>query len=84
MSFMSEHLGLTVFIVLLGAGMFLRIVAREKHRRERHLTMRLNEKIEELRKQANEAAEAAALHDSENAPEPASEEAVTAEPVAAA
>lgn len=40
---------LMVFIALLGGGIFLRIVAKEKHRREKWLQFRLEEKLKELR-----------------------------------
>lgn len=35
---------LIIFIVLLGCGLFLRMVAKEKRRRERYLEVRLMEK----------------------------------------
>jgi hypothetical protein len=40
---------LTVLLSLLGGGVFLRIVAKEKHRREKWLQFRLEEKLKELR-----------------------------------
>lgn len=43
---------ITVFILLLGSGLFLRLVAKEKHRREKYLLLRLHEKAEELKKEA--------------------------------
>ena len=39
---------LTLLIVACGSGLFLRLVAKEKHRREQHLELRLQEKIKEL------------------------------------
>ena len=41
---------LTVLILAGAAGIFLRLVGKEKHRRETWLQLRLNEKIEELKK----------------------------------
>ncbi len=43
----------TGLIVLAGAGLFVRIVAKEKHRREKHLQWRL---LEQARKQEQAAA----------------------------
>lgn len=44
--------GILVLMALLttGAMVFLRIVAKEKHRREKWLQLRLDEKIKELKK----------------------------------
>ena len=42
------HTLLTLFIVACGAGAFLRLVAKEKCRREKHLDLRLHEKMKEL------------------------------------
>lgn len=42
---MLEPLIPPLLIALLGAGAFLRLVAKEKHRRERHLQFRLDEQI---------------------------------------
>jgi len=43
------HTLLTAIILAGGAGIFLRLVGKEKHRRETWLQLRLNEKIEELK-----------------------------------
>ncbi|MBP7934212.1 MAG: hypothetical protein KA354_06135 [Phycisphaerae bacterium] len=40
---------LTVLFALLGGGIFLRVVGKEKHRREKWLQYRLEEKLKELR-----------------------------------
>ena len=40
---------LMVLIAVSGAGIFLRIVAKEKHRREKWLQFRLEEKLKELK-----------------------------------
>jgi len=45
---MDGHTLLIVLILAAGTGMFLRLVAKEKHRRERHLELRLQEKVKEL------------------------------------
>lgn len=49
----------TLLILFAGMGIFLRLVAKEKHRREKHLLFRLEEKIRKLREE-QEAAEKAA------------------------
>jgi len=45
---MDGHMLLIVLIVACGSGIFLRLVAKEKRRREKHLELRLQEKIKEL------------------------------------
>ena len=62
MAFYGEHLPLVGVIVFLGGMIFLRLVAKEKYRRERYLELRLAEKMrqqEEEEKKAREKAEAA-------------------------
>ena len=56
----------TALIAVLGAGIFLRLVAKEKNRRERHLQFRLDEqvrKFEEERELERKKAEKAKLQD---------------------
>lgn len=48
---------LTALIAASGAGIFLRITAREKHRREKWLQFRLEEKLNELRARQMQAQE---------------------------
>jgi len=43
---------LVLFIVACGSGLFLRLVAKEKHRRERHIQQRFLEKVKELEEAA--------------------------------
>lgn len=51
-----------VICLVLGMGIFLHVVAKEKHRRERWLTLRLEEKIKELKqRQVNQEEEAKPL-----------------------
>ena len=45
---------MTVLVLAGGAGIFLRLVGNEKHRREQWLRFRLEEKMKKLQ-QANEA-----------------------------
>ena len=45
---MDGHTWLVVFSVAWGTGIFLRLVAKEKHRREKYLSLRLLEKAREL------------------------------------
>jgi len=44
MPFMDAKSLFTIFSILLGTGLFLRMVAKEKRRREKHLLLRLYEK----------------------------------------
>jgi hypothetical protein len=46
MPYMDGQTLLTVLILLAGTGLFLRMVAKEKHRREKHLEYRLFEKTQ--------------------------------------
>lgn len=56
---MDGSLITTGLILAAGCGLFLRLVAKEKHRREKHLQMRLEEKIQEQEERAKaQAAEA--------------------------
>ena len=43
------HILLTLAVLLAGGGMFLRLVAKEKHRREKWLLFRHQEKIKKLK-----------------------------------
>ena len=45
---------LTLAVLMAGAGIFLRLVAKEKHRREKWLQFRLEEKIKKLRTQKDD------------------------------
>ena len=47
---MDTQLLLTVLVMLMGSGAFLRLVAKEKRRRERYLQIRLEEMLKELKK----------------------------------
>jgi hypothetical protein len=52
-----------LLVVAIGAGIFLRLVAKEKHRRERHLQFRLEEQlhnIEERKERERKQAEGSA------------------------
>lgn len=49
----------TLLILAVGAGIFLRLVGREKHRRERHLQFRLEEQVRKLKEQQDLEAEQA-------------------------
>jgi hypothetical protein len=42
---------LAIAVLMAGGGMFLRLVAKEKHRREKWLQFRLEEKVKQLKKQ---------------------------------
>lgn len=53
MPFMDGHTLLTLLIAASGAGMFLRVVAKEKRRRDKHLELRLQEKAKQLEAEAN-------------------------------
>jgi hypothetical protein len=44
----------TVLILLLGAGAFLRLVAKEKHRRERYLQFQLEERLRKQKEAQDE------------------------------
>ena len=48
----DPELLLTLAVLALGPAIFLRLTAREKRRRERHLEARLEEKAREARKKA--------------------------------
>ncbi len=50
MPIMDGHLLLTILVMMAGCGVFLRMVAREKRRREKHLLFRLEEEIEKEKK----------------------------------
>ena len=39
----------TLAVLLAGGGMFLRLVAKEKHRREKWLQFRVQEKVKQLK-----------------------------------
>jgi hypothetical protein len=55
MPFMDGHSLLIILVLLAGSGLFLRVVAKEKRRREKHLEYRLIERmqvLEERRRQA--------------------------------
>ena len=68
-----------LLIALIGSGVFLRIAAKEKNRRHRHLLLRL---AEQEKKQAEQQAAGDAAGDSGVAPAAsASEPVITAEPV---
>ena len=58
MPFMDGQSLLTAFVILLGCGLYLRMVAKEKRRREKHLELRLIEKsgAEAARRERQEAA----------------------------
>lgn len=43
---------ITLVILALGPAMYLRLTAKEKRRREKHLEARLEEKVKELRAEA--------------------------------
>lgn len=47
----DAHTIFTALILVSGTGVFLRLVAKEKHRREKHLQLRVIQKAEELRKE---------------------------------
>ncbi len=51
MPMLDGHTLLTMFVVALGPAMYLRIVAKEKRRREKHLIVRLEKKLKELEAQ---------------------------------
>lgn len=50
-----DHLLIPALIACSGGAVFLRIVAKEKHRREKYLTMRLEERIKAEEKAAKAA-----------------------------
>ena len=50
----DAHLMVVIMAVLAGCGIFLRLVGKEKNRRERYLRQRLEDKILELKKQAEQ------------------------------
>lgn len=56
----NPHNLLIMMTILMGTGVFLRLVGKEKHRREKYLKQRLEDKINELKKQAEQQAEQAA------------------------
>ena len=41
---------LTLAVLACGSGIFLHLVAKEKHRREKHIELRLMKKVKELEK----------------------------------
>lgn len=47
---MDTQLLVHLLILITGCGAFLRLVGKEKHRREKYLQLRLEETLEELRK----------------------------------
>ncbi len=62
MPFMGVQSLLTAFVILLGCGLYLRMVAKEKRRREKHLELRLIQKryVEAERQKQQERQTAAA------------------------
>ena len=52
MLLMDAQTLLTLLVVAGGSGVFLRLVAKEKHRREKHLAFRLLEEVKELEEEA--------------------------------
>jgi len=46
----SSEILFALLVLAFGGGIFLRLVAREKHRREQHLKYRLYEEVEQLKK----------------------------------
>jgi hypothetical protein len=48
---------LTAFALLAGAGLYLRIIAKEKHRREKWLQFRQETRIKELKQKQQQARE---------------------------
>lgn len=45
----NDHLWVLAFLIAVsGAGMFVRVLAKEKHRREKHLKLRLEAKMRQL------------------------------------
>lgn len=74
MPLMDHHTFVTLLIAITGCGLFLRLVAKEKHRRDRHLDYRLQEKIKEFEKQRQVAQETASKPNLR-------EEPVTAQPI---
>ena len=50
MPILDAHSLMTLAILTMGCGLFLRIVAREKVRREKYLALRLDDRIKELEK----------------------------------
>jgi hypothetical protein len=60
MPFMDLQSLLTVFVILFGCGLYLRMVAKEKRRREKHLELRLIRKnYAEVKRQEREEKQAA-------------------------
>lgn len=57
MPFMTGQTLLTILIVAAGGGLFLRLVAKEKRRRDKHLEFRLTVKMKELDEEAKRRAE---------------------------
>jgi len=53
----DAHLLLVAMIILLGSGVFLRLVGKEKHRREKYLKQRFENTLNELKQQAEQKAE---------------------------
>lgn len=53
----NPHNLLIMMTILFGTGVFLRLVGKEKHRREKYLKQRLEDKINELKKQAEQQAD---------------------------
>ena len=64
-----DHLLVPALIACAGSAVFLRIVAKEKHRREKYLTMRLEEHIK-AQEEAAKAAQAALADAAEQDAEP--------------
>lgn len=46
------------FVLITGLGMFLRVVGKELNRRERHLRLRLEEKLAEIKQREEESRQA--------------------------
>ncbi len=64
MSLINGQSLLTVFLVLLGSAIFLRIVAKEKRRREKYLQLRVlrhNQAVQEQERRAAAEAEQGAV-----------------------
>jgi hypothetical protein len=47
----DSHTIITVVVLFTGTMVFLRLVGKEKHRREKHLQLRVIEKVNELKRE---------------------------------
>ena len=54
MTFFQEHIWLALTILAVGALVFVRLVAKEKHRREQYLEIRLAAKMKQLEQEENQ------------------------------